>query len=210
MFPIIPADTLLLFFGTALALALAPGPDNIFVLTQSILYGRQAGFWVTLGLCTGLLVHTAAVALGIAVIFQTTPWAFNALKIAGAIYLLYLAWQVFRAPASSMTTAQAPALSPRNLYLRGIVMNITNPKVALFFLAFLPQFASPDRGSLAPQIAVLGALFMLATLIVFGSIAWAASSIGQRLKESPGAQSAINYISGVVFVGLAVRLAFSR
>ena len=205
----IPADTLTLFFAAAVALALAPGPDNLFVLTQSALHGRLAGLLVTLGLCTGLLVHTAAVALGVAALFQTSALAFNALKLAGAAYLLYLAWGALRAGASEIEASREAPLSRRALYGRGIVMNVSNPKVAIFFLAFLPQFADPALGSLPLQIAQLGATFMLAALLVFGAIAWAAGFLGAWLKRSARAQVWLNRMAGVAFVGLALRLAFS-
>ena len=155
---LIPFETLTVFIAAAVALGFAPGPDNIFVLTQSALYGRKAGIVVTLGLCTGLLVHTAAVAFGVAVLFQTSELAFTALKLIGAAYLLYLAWGAFRAGKSNLETGETEAKGVRltHLYLRGIIMNITNPKVAIFFLAFLPQFADPSRGSLTLQLLLVG------------------------------------------------------
>jgi len=205
----IPLETLSVFFAAAVALALVPGPDNIFVLTQSAVYGRAAGLLVTLGLCTGLLVHTAAVSLGVAVIFQTSAAAFNVLKIAGALYLLYLAWQSFRAGAANFTDDGISA-SRRELYTRGVVMNITNPKVAIFFLAFLPQFADPSLGSITLQMLILGGVFMLATLLIFGSIAWSAGFLGEWIKGSTRAQATINRLAGVVFVALAIRLAITE
>lgn len=206
----IPPETMSIFLLASVALALAPGPDNIFVLTQSALFGRPAGLLVTLGLCTGLLVHTAAVTLGVAAIVQASAFAFNALKAVGAGYLLYLAWQAWRASATSISTPRGVARSSRSLYLRGVVMNVTNPKVAIFFLAFLPQFADPVRGSLTQQLLMLGAIFMLATLCVFGAIAWTAGYIGEWLKGSARAQVVMNRIAAVVFVMLAIRLALSE
>lgn len=206
----IPFATLALFFAASVALALAPGPDNIFVLTQSALHGRRAGLLVTLGLCTGLLVHTTVVALGVAAIFQTSPLAFTALKVAGAAYLLYLAWKCFGAGASGLSNQVAQRPTNPALYARGIVMNITNPKVAIFFLAFLPQFTAPARGSLTLQMLSLGAVFMLATLLIFGGIAWCAGYLGEWLKRSERAQRLINRIAGGIFLLLAARLVFSR
>ena len=129
-------DTLVTFFSASVLLGLAPGPDNLFVLTQSALRGRGAGLLVTLGLCTGLIAHTAAVSLGVAAVFQTSALAFTLLKLVGAGYLLWLAWQAFRAAAAALPTGRA-ALAGWALYRRGIVMNVTNPKVSIFFLAFL-------------------------------------------------------------------------
>ncbi|MEC5398512.1 LysE family translocator [Uliginosibacterium sp. H1] len=206
----IPSDVLLLFVAASAALAVSPGPDNIFVLTQSAMHGRKAGLLVTLGLCSGLLAHIAAVALGVAALLQTSAIAFTALKIVGAAYLLYLAWQAFRAGATQSLSAAEASLSARSLYVRGIVMNVTNPKVAVFFLAFLPQFVDPARGAPSIQIITLGVVFMLTALVIFSGIAWGASRIGTWLRQSTRAQIAINRLAGTVFVLLACRLALSR
>lgn len=203
----IPLEVLTVFFAASIALGLAPGPDNIFVLTQSALSGRLAGFIVTLGLCTGLLIHTAAVAVGVAAIFQTSALAFILLKMVGAAYLLYLAWQAFRAGASTLPDDSDGHTSMRRLYGRGIIMNVTNPKVAIFFLAFLPQFADPARGSLTAQLLLFGCIFILATLLVFGILACAAGILGGWLRRSKRAQIILNRIAGAVFLGLAIRLA---
>ena len=203
----IPAETMAVFFAASVVLAIAPGPDNLFVLTQSALYGRSAGILVTLGLCTGVIVHTTGVALGVAAIFSTSAIAFNGLKILGAAYLLYLAWQAFRAGASGVDVAAQPRLSSRDLFMRGVLMNITNPKVAIFFLAFLPQFADPSRGSLTLQMFLLGALFIVSALLVFSIIAWFAGYLGGWLQSSPKAQVIMNRIAGTVFAALALRLA---
>lgn len=206
---VIPLETTWVFFAASVALAVAPGPDNIFVLTQSALHGPRAGLLVTLGLCTGLLAHTAAVALGVAAIFRTSEVAFTVLKFVGAGYLLYLAWRAFRSGTSSLEEGRGTALTGRELYLRGVIMNITNPKVAIFFLAFLPQFADPQRGSLTLQIVICGGLFMASALLVFGTIAWTAGRLGERLRKSPRAQLALNRVAGAVFVALALRLVTS-
>ena len=203
----IPLETVILFFAASVALGLAPGPDNLFVLTQSALHGRVAGLVVTFGLCSGLLVHTATVAFGVAAIFQTSVVAFNILKVVGALYLLYLAWQAFRAKVTNIQFDKQLSTPWRKLYLRGVVMNITNPKVAIFFLAFLPQFADPSRGSIAVQVVAFGMIFIAATLLVFASVAWTAGLLGTWLKKSPRAQTLMNRIAGVVFVALALKLA---
>jgi threonine/homoserine/homoserine lactone efflux protein len=199
-------ETLLSFFGVALLLGISPGPDNIFVLTQSALRGRLAGIIVTLGLCTGLLVHTTAVALGVAAIFQASALAFTLLKITGAVYLLYLAWQALTAVPDKLALGQASSLNGWQFYRRGIVMNVTNPKVSIFFLAFLPQFANPQRGSLPLQIIELGAVFMFATLLVFGCVALLAGALGQWLERSEKARLIMNRVAGTVFIALAAKL----
>lgn len=209
-------DAMVAFFAAALLLGIAPGPDNIFVLTQSALFGVGAGIITTLGLVTGLCVHTTAVALGVAAIFQTSALAFTLLKTAGAGYLLWLAWLSFRAGASTTDVADGAASSVggnfpgyMTLYRRGIVMNVTNPKVSLFFLAFLPQFCDPARGSVALQVLSLGGLFMLATIVVF----WTVAALGGRLavwfNRSKRGQIVMQRVAGCVFVGLASALLLS-
>ena len=203
----IPLETQITFFTASILLALAPGPDNIFVLTQSAIRGRSAGIVVMLGLCTGLIVHSSAVALGVAVIFQTSAAAFSALKFIGAGYLVYLAWQAFRASANQIQSTHEGQVNHWKLYCRGIIMNITNPKVSIFFLAFLPQFADPLRGPISMQILFLGGLFIVATILVFGGIALLAGTLGQWLNRSDRTQNILNKIAGTVFLGLALKLA---
>ena len=205
-------ETLIAFFGVAVILALTPGPDNIFVLLQSAQRGWRAGLAVVVGLCAGILVHTAAVALGLAALFAASAVAFTVLKFCGAAYLAYLAWGALRAPAAvaSQDDGPTPAASPVSLWRmagRGVVMNLTNPKVLVFFLAFLPQFADPALGGMAPQLMVLGMVFMLATLLVFGAIACFSGVFGTLLQRSARAQTVLNRVAGLVFLGLAVRLA---
>lgn len=202
-------DSLLAFVAASALLGLAPGPDNLFVLTQSALYGRRAGVLITLGLCTGLVVHTALVALGVAAVLKTVPAAFTALKILGAVYLLYLAWQAFRAQAASIHDNASSTLTGARLYRRGILMNLSNPKVALFFLAFLPQFVEAEQGGAAVQILMLGMIFIGVTLVVFGGVAVLAGTLAQALARSARAQLYLNRIAGVVLAGLALKLVIS-
>ena len=203
-------ETILLFVTASTLLALAPGPDNIFVLTQSMTKGAKPGVFVTLGLCSGLVFHTAAVALGVAAVFQTSIVAFNILKFIGAGYLLYLAYMSFTTNSQSKIKADKENLSLARLYKRGIIMNITNPKVSIFFLAFLPQFTNPTTGSVTLQIFALGAIFMLCALVVFSSIALVAGKLGNWFNRSKSAENILNKIAGAVFVGLAIKLAISE
>ena len=202
----IPIDTALKFLVAAIVIALAPGPDNIFVLMQSALYGRLAGLCVVLGLCTGLIVHTLAVALGAAALLETSSAAFSSLKICGSFYLLYLAFQAFRAGAMELRNGEFVRPSYGHLYVRGVIMNITNPKVTLFCLALLPQFADASLGNLTPQILTLGGLFIVATILVFGGIALLAGSL-RLLFERAAVQLWLNRVAGAVFVALAASLA---
>jgi threonine/homoserine/homoserine lactone efflux protein len=211
-------ENLIAFFGVAILLGLTPGPDNVFVLLQSAQRGWRAGMCVVLGLCMGLVVHTAAVALGLAAVFAASAMAFTVLKFLGAAYLAWLAWQALRAPAA--TAQPAPTAEPGmagdsrsgllRMVGRGMFMNLTNPKVLIFFLAFLPQFADPARGSVALQLMVFGVVFMLATLLVFGSIACFSGLFGTLLMRSARAQTWLNRVAGLVFLGLAVRLATAQ
>ena len=203
-------DTALAFFSVALLLGFTPGPDNLFVLVQAATRGRRAGLCVVLGLCTGLVVHTVAVALGLAAVFAASATAFTVLKLVGAAYLLYLAWQAFHAPASSDVVDAGTEPSMFSMYLRGVVMNLTNPKVVFFFLAFLPQFVRPEQGPVATQILWLGLLFILSTLLSFGIITVFASANSQRLRGSAKAQQALNRTAALVFCGLALRLALAE
>lgn len=202
----IPIESLTTFVIASVLLALVPGPDNIFVLTQSSVNGHKAGLLVTLGLCTGLIFHTTAVALGITALLKTSYVAFTVLKIAGAMYLLYLAWRAFHASSEEINTGQSREVAGIKYYLRGVIMNVTNPKVSIFFLAFLPQFADPSRGPVIQQIFFLGMVFILVTLLVFGGIALLAGAVGAWLTNTPRAQTIMNRIAGAVFVAMALKL----
>lgn len=211
-------DALIAFFGVAVLLALSPGPDNLFVLMQSMQRGPAVGMAVVRGLCLGIGVHTFAVALGLAAVIAASPLAFAAIKWCGAAYLLYLAWGAWRAPVEAQA-GTAAAQQPLHAYPRlswredlqwmrkGMVMNLTNPKVLIFFLALLPQFADPARGAVTVQILLLGFAFMVATFLVFGAVAYFSGVFGRLLQRSASAQRWLNRVAAIVFVGLAVRLA---
>ncbi|WP_416401694.1 LysE family translocator [Alicycliphilus denitrificans] len=214
-------ETLAAFFGVCALLALTPGPDNIFVLLQSAQRGWRAGMCVVLGLCLGLVGHTAAVALGLAAVFAASSLAFTVLKFCGAAYLAWLAWGALRAPAGAGDAPDqgaapagddGPAARGGALRMvgRGVVMNLTNPKVLVFFLAFLPQFADPARGAMAQQVMVLGLVFMLATFLVFGAVACFSGAFGALLQRSARARLLLNRVAGLVFLGLALRLATAQ
>ncbi|WP_415898028.1 LysE family translocator [Neptuniibacter sp. QD57_21] len=199
-------DVLIGFIVASTLISYAPGPDNIFVLIQSILHGRKAGIIVTLGLCTGLLFHTVAVTLGVAAIFQASAVAFTLLKIVGVVYLLYLAFMSFRAVAANVSMSEQPQLSAMQLYRRGILMSSTNPKLAIFFMAFLPQFADPAVGSLSLQLFTLSMVFIVVAFFVMSSVALLSGSLRGWIQDSELGQSIINKVAGTVFVGLALKL----
>lgn len=205
----LPVETLGAFFAASVVMGLAPGPDILFVLTQSALYGARAGFATTCGLITGLFVHITAVSLGVAALFQSSETAFNVLKFAGAAYLLYLAWLSFRSGTSKASLQRAQFPGYGTLYRRGVIMNITNPKVTLFCLAVLPQFVEPERGHPTLQILSLGGLYELACLIVFTAIAALGGRMATWFNRSDRAQMLMNRIAGCIFLGLALILAFA-
>lgn len=199
-------DTVITFFTLSLILGFTPGPDNLFVLMQSATHGQRAGMFIVLGLCAGLVVHTSAVAFGLAALFAASAPAFTLLKFIGAAYLAFLAWQAFRTPATSITGEGNPQADRRHMFLRGMIMNLTNPKVIFFFLALLPQFVQADRGSVTLQLFALGCIFILATLLAFGSIISLAALVSKHLNGSPRIQHWLNRLAGTVFLGLAARL----
>ena len=204
------SETLITFIVASILLGFTPGPDNIFVLIQSALHGRKAGIIVTLGLCTGLVGHTLAVTFGLAVVFQVSAVAFTALKIAGAVYLIYLAWQAFTTASKKLGIESQPRLTQWQLYQRGILMSSTNPKLAIFFLAFLPQFADPSKGSLSLQLLILGGIFIFFSFLVMAFVALLSGSISEHMKSSVTTQKWIQRIAGGVFLALALRLVTSE
>jgi threonine/homoserine/homoserine lactone efflux protein len=200
-----PLELLGAFFISALLLALVPGPDNVFVLGQSLVYGRRAGLLVVLGLCSGLILHTALVALGLATILLASPVALMLVKSCGAVYLLYLAFLCWR-DSSQPSITQTEKLGAAQLYRRGLIMNASNPKVAIFFLAFLPQFVDPAYGRVSLQVVLLGLLFMLSTVLVFGAIALLAGYYSAHLQSSARHRRLLNRLVSVIFVLLALNL----
>ena len=198
-------ETILTFISASVVLSLVPGPDNIFVLTQSAIRGRGVGILTTLGLCSGLIVHTVLVSLGVAVIFQTSQLAFQGLKIIGACYLVFLAYRAMKSESIDLKDSDKPK---KPFYLTGVVMNLTNPKVAIFFLVFLPQFVNIDSGRVSTQMFVLGLIFTLCALCVFSFIAYLSSFLKPLLSKSPALVKRLNIFAAFVYVALALNLLF--
>jgi threonine/homoserine/homoserine lactone efflux protein len=207
MFEILSTETIIAFVTASVVLSLVPGPDNIFVMTHSALKGWRIGFYTTLGLCTGLIGHTVLVAIGVSVIFQTSAVAFNGLKIIGACYLLYLAWLSVQNKELNLGGNDNDSTN-RSYYLTGVIMNLTNPKVALFFLVFLPQFVNTDNENVTLQIFSLGLLFIVSALCVFTSIAYLASLLEDILKKSKTVNKNLNILAALIYVALAFNLFF--
>jgi len=192
-----------------MALTLAPGPDNLFVLTQGLARGRKPAIVTALGMCSGVSVHTAAAALGISAVFYSSVLAFDIVKYAGAAYLLWLAWRTLREPSSARLAA-ADARPLALLFKRGFIMNVLNPKVALFFLAFLPQFVVAGNGPVAVQMMFLGLIFMLQAVAIFCAIAYFSGGIGRRILANQKLARWFDWLTAGVFVSLGIRLALAR
>nr|WP_288932719.1 LysE family translocator [uncultured Allomuricauda sp.] len=198
------------FFISSLALAISPGPDNIFVLTQSISNGTKYGLATVFGLVSGCLVHTTLLAFGVSEIIKRSDTLFFAIKLFGAMYLLYLAYQVYRSDASILLDKEnKPAKTPKKLFWTGFTMNVLNPKVTIFFLAFFPGFLFSMELNTVIQFYILGLLFMLSALIVFGAIAILAGKISKYLTSHEKAGVYLKWVQIVVFVGIAVYLFLS-
>ncbi|MFY9338335.1 MAG: LysE family translocator [Methanosarcina flavescens] len=193
-----------------MTLTLLPGPDILFVLTQSISQGGKAGIATASGLCTGVFVHTTAAALGISALVYKSALAFEIVKYAGAAYLLYLAWQALRESGELISSAPVRETNAVALYKRGIFMNVLNPKVALFFLAFLPQFVNIDSGNIPVQMIFLGIIFMVQAWLIFSAISVFAGVVGEKIIQKPGIGRYIDWGKAGIFTFIGIKLALSH
>lgn len=199
-------DTLLAFLGISVLITLVPGPDNLMVIGQSLARGRRAGLAFGLGCASGCLTHIAWATLGVAALVRASAGLFAAFKLAGAAWLLWLGIQALRSGGTLAPAAGTPPRPWQRDLARGFVANALNPKVGLFFLAFLPQFADPARGSVSLQMLLLGLVFAAQTVVIFGAMAVAAGSIGRLLARRPRLGPWLDRLCGLLFIGLAVRL----
>ncbi len=203
-------DILLTFSLATAALALSPGPDNIFVLIQSITHGKRYGFATIAGLMTGCLVHTTLLAFGISAVIKENDSFFFIIKIFGAMYLLYLAFQVFRGDAKiSLSNYSVPKKSIGQLFKQGFIMNVLNPKVTIFFLAFFPGFLFSETMSTVIQFYVLGLLFIAVSSLVFVAIAILSGVISDRIVKNAYIGVLLKWLQIIVFVGIAMFLFLS-
>ena len=197
--------TLAVFCGAALALLVVPGPAVLYIVASSIDGGRRAGAASMLGIQTGALVHVFAAALGLSGLLAASALAFDTVKYLGAAYLIGVGlWTLFRRGSASDTAEARPPTRYRRRFAQGVVVQILNPKTALFFLAFLPQFVDPSRGRPSLQILVLGLTFMLLGLVTDSIWALAAGTAGEKLRGSRRWPLVQRYVSGSVFVGLGL------
>lgn len=202
------------FFGFLLAasvITVAPGPDNMMVLSIGMAKGRLPGIAFGLGCALGCLSHTLLAVLGVSALIAASPEAFTALKVCGGLYLVWLGFNALRsAGGASVGKASNDRQSPRKLFLKGIVANAINPKVILFFLSFLPQFVVPGHGSVAAQMAWLGIIFTMQAAVIFGLLGYFSGAVGQWINTRPRLGTAMDRLSGMIFVGLGLRLIVSR
>jgi len=202
------------FFGFLLAailLTASPGPDNLMVLGLGMSKGRKQGMVFGLGCALGCLSHTFLAVIGVSAIIAASPTAFTALRIGGGLYLVWLGIGALRSTGGqSAASAQAPAQSLKNLFMKGLLANAINPKVVLFFLSLLPQFVIAANGNVPGQMLALGVTFTLQAAILFGLLGYFAGAIGAWLERKPGAGKWLDRLAGTVFVALGVKLIVSR
>jgi threonine/homoserine/homoserine lactone efflux protein len=201
-----------LFVLSALLLNITPGPDTLYILGRSAAQGGKAGAIAAFGIGAGALVHICAAALGLSAILAASATAFSIVKYIGAAYLLYVGISLIRSSGNShaAAVAYAPSASMRNIFFQGFLTNVLNPKVALFFLAFLPQFVSADAPSKPLAFLFLGAIFDVNGTIWNLGVAWSAARITQRFAPSAKFKARFNRCVGVLFVGVGLRLALSN
>ena len=204
-------DQALAFLAAAVLITLSPGPDNLMVLGLGMSRGRRAGMSFGLGCALGCLSHTLLAVLGISALIAASATAFTALKILGGLYLVWLGAQALRSTGGSAPgAAAAPPATMLGLFGRGLLANAINPKVLLFFLAFLPQFVDAGRGNGPAQIAQLGILFTLQAALLFVSLGYFAGHVGRWLARTPRAGLWLDRAAGGIFIALGVRLLVAR
>jgi len=198
-------EILLSFILAVSILAISPGPDNIFVLMQSVVHGKKYGLATIIGLMTGCIVHTTFVAVGISTIIKENNTIFSVIKILGAVYLLYLAYKVITGGSEiSMSTEKIDKKTPFQLFKIGFIMNVLNPKVTLFFLALFPGFLFSEILPISLQFYILGALFILVSFVVFSLIAILGGTISEKIKTSKNIGVWLQWMQVFVFIGIAV------
>jgi threonine/homoserine/homoserine lactone efflux protein len=201
---------IVLFMVSALALNLSPGPSILYILSRSIGQGREAGLLSVFGLATATLIHAVAMALGLSTLFLYSPLAFAVVKYLGAAYLIWLGIGALLSRGTLQPVAAAAPLSRGAIYRQGVVTDLLNPKVALFFIAFLPQFVDPAVGSPTMQILFFGLLFHITGVPVNLMVALAGGRLAKLLARRPGWARVQNWITGTVLVGLGLRLALTE
>ncbi|HTM60897.1 MAG TPA: LysE family translocator [Burkholderiales bacterium] len=202
-------EMVLVFMAAALALNLTPGPDMLYVTARSVSDGRAAGVLSAFGIAAGTLVHIAALALGLAALLTAVPLAYDAVRIAGAIYLVVIGIQLIARPRTAAAVANLRRSRLRVIFMQAVITNVLNPKVALFFLAFLPQFVDRSAGTPVPQIILLGLIFNIQGTVVNVAVALLASRGSSWLRARERRVALLQRMTGALFVALGARLAVS-
>jgi threonine/homoserine/homoserine lactone efflux protein len=198
-------ETLLSFALATSVLAISPGPDNIFVLTQSIVNGKKFGLATVYGLITGCLIHTTLLAFGVSVIIKESQTLFFIIKLFGSFYLLYLAYKVYQSDATILLSSKnISQKTTTELFKQGFVMNVLNPKVSIFFLAFFPGFLFSDSLSTVLQFYTLGFIFMFVSLLIFAAIAILAGTISKQIKTNSKIGVYLKWLQIIVFICIAI------
>ena len=200
-----PEQILITYIAAVLLIVVAPGPDNILVISRGLSQGRLAAVLSSLGSCLGIMVHTVAAALGLALVLQTSPFAFWLVKAAGATYLLWLGYKAISS-RSLICFAPAARQSLPRVFTTGLLTNVLNPKVGLFVVAFIPQFTSPLRGSVPMQMLVYGAIFAVLTAIIFSVLGSSAARLSGWLARRPRATTWLNVGAGATFIASGISI----
>ncbi len=197
-------ETLISFSVATLALAISPGPDNVYVLTQSLVNGTKSGIATTAGLISGCIVHTTLLAFGISAIITASEELFYGIKVLGACYLIYLAYNVYKSDDNISLAENAPKKSYFQLFKTGVIMNLVNPKIMIFFLAFFPGFLWDNEGHTVLQFYILGITFMVISFLVFSSIAVLSGRISNFILKRKGVGAFLKWLQIIVFIGISI------
>lgn len=201
--------SLMIFMTAALALLVTPGPAVLYIVARSLEQGKFAGFVSALGIALGGLAHVLFAALGLSALLMQSAIAFSAVKYLGAAYLIYLGLRTLLSKPEGGAVAEVEKASLLRIFFQGFVVNLFNPKTALFFLAFLPQFVRPERGPVAPQIIFLGLTFIALAIVSDGIYAYVAGTAGKLFARNAKVALSRKYISGCVYLILGAVTAFS-
>jgi threonine/homoserine/homoserine lactone efflux protein len=199
-----------LFIGVSWALIIAPGPDMFYVITRGMAHGRRAGMLSAIGVVCGILVHTSAAALGLTLILQTSAFAFLFVKLIGAAYLIYLGIQAWRDKSTFRLQTSALPVTSRALFWQGVLSNVLNPKIAIFFLAFLPQFVNRGSSHVALQMIILGVTFACFGLSFLLIVGYSSGTIGRWLLDRPRYAQFFQRFAAGILIGLGIRLALTE
>ncbi len=200
------AEQFIGFLLAASALTIAPGPDNLMVLSLGMSQGRRQGMAFGLGCAAGCLSHTLLAVIGVSAVIAASPAAFTLLKLLGGAYLVWLGFNALRHAGVADIAVAGERRTPWKLFFKGIVANAVNPKVILFFLSFLPQFVVAENGPISAQMAWLGGVFAVQSAVIFGLLGYFSGTVGQWLKSKPRLGLSMDRLAGVVFIGLGLRL----